>query len=151
MFFFKNVKQTSGVYSYVGNYINSFQLIHMAKHDIYPSFQQEVMTKVPTNLIINSGKLIINMKKYNKSSNKLIQKSIFAESNILYKIEKDNDIILTNHKYIFIIEPNIFYSFYSYDNNTNFQLFFKSENSIKYYIYNNINNKYLFSTIEKLK
>ena len=52
------------------------------------------------------------------------KKTLFAENDILYETEEDNDLVLTNHKYILIIAPSIFYS---YDDNTNFQLFYKSE------------------------
>ena len=64
MFHFQNLKQKFGKFSYFGNYINSFQIINLAKHDIYPDFQKEIMKTFRTNLIINSGKLMINMKKF---------------------------------------------------------------------------------------
>lgn len=122
-------------------YINNIQILNLSKHDIYPHFEKEIMKNVPTNLIINSGKLMINMKKLNKNNKILKQKTLFAENNILYETDKYNEIILTNKKYFLTITPSVFYSFYSYDNNTNFQLFYKSNDSIPYYTYQ-INNKY---------
>lgn len=148
MFRFQNLKQKFCRFSYFGNYVNSFQILNLAKHDIYPHFQKLIMKNFPTNLIVHSGKIIINMKKIDKRHNVLKQKTLFAENNILYETDKDNDLVLTNQKYVLTIAPGIFYSFYSYDNNTNFQLFYKSDDSIKYYTYNN--NKYLLSSIEYL-
>ena len=135
MFRFQNLKQKFGRFSYFGNYVNSFQILNLAKHDIYPHFEKEIMKNVPTNLIINSGRLMINMKKFDKNNKILKQKSLFAENDILYETEEDHDLILTNQKYILTIAPSVFYSFYSYNNNTNFQLFYKSYDSIRYYTY----------------
>ena len=135
MFRFQNLKQKFGRFSYFGNYVNSFQILNLAKHDIYPHFEKDIMKNVPSNLIINSGKLMINMKKFNKNNKILKQKSLFAENDILYETEEDHDLIFTNQKYILTIAPSVFYSFYSYDNNTNFQLFYKSYDSIRYYTY----------------
>lgn len=67
MFRFKNLKQQFCRFSYFGNYVNSFQILNLAKHDIYPHFEKEIMKNVPSNLIINSGKLMINMKKFDKN------------------------------------------------------------------------------------
>ena len=149
MFCFKNLKQKYNQLNYFGNYVNSFQIINLAKHDIYPHFQKEIMKKVTTNLIIHSGKLMINMKKIDKNNKIIKQKLLFAENDILYETDQFNDVILTNHKYILKISPKIFYSFYSYDNNTNFQLFYKSDDSIRYYTYEK-NSKYYLSSIEYL-
>lgn len=149
MFKFINLKSKFGRFSYFGNYTNSIQFLNLAKHDIYPNFENEIMKDYPTNLIINSGKLMINMKKYDKNKKNFNIKTLFAENNILFETQKDNDLVLTNQKYILTIEPSVFYSFYSYDNITNFQLFFKSDDSIKYYTYHN-NNKYSLSSIEYL-
>ena len=149
MFRFQNLKQKFGRFSYFGNYVNSFQILNLAKHDIYPHFEKKIMKNVPTNLIINSGRLMINMKKFDKNNKILKQKSLFAENDILYETEEDHDLILTNQKYILTIAPSVFYSFYSYDNNTNFQLFYKSDDSIRYYTYQT-NNKYFVSSIEYL-
>lgn len=148
IFRFQNLKQKFGRFSYFGNYVNSFQILNLAKHDIYPHFEKEIMKNVPSNLILHSGKLIINMKKYDKNKKTFNKKKIFAENNILYETYKDNDLILTNKKYVLTIAPGVFYSFYSYDNNTIFQLFYKSDDSIKYYTCNN--NKYSVSSIEYL-
>ena len=150
MFHFKNLKQKFSKFSYFGNYVNSFQILNLTKHDIYPHFEKKIMKNVPTNLIVHSGKLMINMKKFDKNNKIIKQKSLFAENNILCETEEDNVLILTNKKYILTIEPCVFYSFYSYDNITNFQLFYKSNNSIKYYTHQNNNNKYFISSIEYL-
>ena len=149
MFRFQNLKQKFGKFSYFGNYINSFQIINLAKHDIYPDFQKEIMKTFQTNLIINSGKLMINMKKYDKNKKTFNKKTLFAENDILYETEEDHDLVLTNQKYVLTLAPNVFYSFYSYDDNTNFQLFYKSDDLIKYYTYER-NNKYFISSIEYL-
>lgn len=149
MFRFQNLKQKFGRFSYFGNYVNSFQILNLAKDDIYPHSEKEIMKNVPTNLIVNSGKIIINLKKFDKNSKLLKQRTLFAENDILYRTEQDRDLIITNQKYILTIAPNVFYSFYSYDNNTNFQLFYKSDDSIRYYTYQT-NNKYSVSSIEYL-
>ena len=148
MFRFQNLKQKFGRFSYFGNYVNSFQILNLTKHDIYPHFEKNIMKNVPSNLIINSGKLMINMKKYDKNKKTFNKKTLFAENNILYETEKDHDLILTNKKYVLTIAPSVFYSFYSYDNITNFQLFYKSDYSIKYYTC--YNNTYSVSNIEYL-
>ena len=141
MFRFQNIKQKFGRYSLFGDYVNNFQILNLKKHEIFPYFEKEIIKNVPTNLIINSGKLMINMKKFNK--NKILkQKTLFAEKDILHETEGDDDIILTKQKYVLTIAPNVFYSFYSYDDNTNFQLLYKSDISFRYYIYQK-NNKYL--------
>jgi hypothetical protein len=149
MFRFQNLKQKFGRFSYFGNYVNSFQILNLAKHDIYPHSEKEIMKNVPTNLIVNSGKIIINLKKFDKNSKLLKQKTLFAENDILYRTEQDHDLIITNQKYILTIAPSVFYSFYSYDNNTNFQLFYKSDDSIRYYTHQT-NNNYSVSSIEYL-
>jgi len=129
MFRFHNLKQKFAHFSYSGNYVNSFQFLNLTKHDIYPHFEKEIMKNVPTNLIVHSGKLIINMKKFDKNNKSFKEKSIFAENDLLYETEEDHDLILTNQKYVFTIAPCVFYSFYSYDS-TNFQLFYKSDDTI---------------------
>lgn len=149
MFRYQNLKQNFGRFSYFGNYVNSFQIINLTKNDIYPNFEKEIMKNIPTNLIINSGKLMINMKKFDKNYKIFKKESLFAENNILYKTEQDRDLIITNQKYIITIAPSVFYSFKSCENNTNFQLFYKSDDSIRYYTYQK-NNKYSLSSIEYL-
>ena len=128
MFRFQNLKQKFGHYSYLGNYVNCFKILNLYKHDIYPHFEEQITKKVPSNLIIYEGKLMINMKKFHKNNKILKQKSLFAENNILTETTEDHDLVLTNQKYVLTIAPNVFYSFYSYDNNTSFQLFYKSNN-----------------------
>ena len=128
MFRFQNLNQKFGHYSYFGNYVNCFKILNLYKHDIYPHFEEQITKKVPSNLIIYGGKLMINMKKFHKNNKILIQKSLFAENNILTETTEDHDLVLTNQKYVLTIAPNVSYSFYSYDNNTSFQLFYKSNN-----------------------
>jgi hypothetical protein len=67
------------------------------------------MKNVPTNLIINSGRLMINMKKFDKNNKILKQKSLFAENDILYETEEDHDLILANQKYVLTIAPSVFF------------------------------------------
>ena len=148
MFCFKNIKQKFGQFYHFADYVNSFQILNLAKHEIYPHFEKQIMKNYTTNLIINSGKLLVNMKKFDKNNRILKQKILFAENNILYETYEDHDLILTNQKYILTISPNVFFSFYSYDN-TNFQLFYKSDSSIRYYTYHN-NNTYSVSSIQHL-
>ena len=148
LFRFQNLKQKFHRFSYFGNYVNSFQILNLDKHDIYPHFNKQIMKNVPTNLIVNSGKLIINMNKYDKNKKTFNKKTLFAENHILYETKEESDLILTNQKYVLTIAPNVFYSFYSYHHITNFQLFYKSDDSIKYYTCHN--NKYSVSSIEYL-
>lgn len=135
MYRIQNIKSNFGKISYIGNYFNSFEILNLAKYDIYPQYQKDIMKNVSSHVYIQSGKLMINMKKYIKNTDNFKCQSLFAENNILYKTEEDHDLILTNQKYILTISPNVFYSFYSYDDNTNFQLFYKSNESIKYYTF----------------
>jgi uncharacterized FlgJ-related protein len=78
MFRFQNLKQKFGQFSYFGNNVNSFQILNLTKHDIYPHFEKEIMKNAPSNLIINSGKLMINMKKYDKNKKTYNKKTLFA-------------------------------------------------------------------------
>ena len=150
MYRYQNLTRSFGKLSHLGNYVNSLQLINLYKHDIYPHFNNKFMQKVSTNIIVHSGKLLIDMEKYDNKTNKFNFHTIFAENELLYETEKDHDIILTDQKYIITIYPGIYYSFYSYDNDTLFQLFYKSDDSIRYYTYQT-NNKYSLSSIEYLK
>ena len=145
MFRYFNLKQKYGRISYFGNYVNSFQILQLAKHDIYPHHNKQLMKNVPTNIIINSGKLVVNMKNIKKDT----ECTIFAEDDKLIQCEEDHDIILTDRKYVLTIAPGIFFNFYSYEK-SDFQLFYKSDDSIKYYTFNNKNN-YDISSIEYLK
>ncbi len=155
LFRYQNLKQKFGNFSYFGNFVNSFQILNLAKHEIYPHFNKELMKNVPSNLIINSGKIMINMRKYNKKEKTFNEKTLFAENDILYDRDNDCDLILTNQKYVLTIAQNVFYSFYSYDNNTNIQLFYRSNDSndsndsIQYYT-SQPNNKYSVSSFEYL-
>jgi hypothetical protein len=74
------------------------------------------MKNVPSNLIIKSGKLMINMNNYNKIKKLLIKKILFPKNHILYETEEDHDLVLTNQNFMLTIVPSIFYS---YDDNTN--------------------------------
>lgn len=121
----KNIKNKLGKISY-GNFFNTIQILSLNKHEIYPNFSDNFMKNYKTHIIINSGKLIIDMKKFDKKTKNFKYQCLFAESDILYKTTNNNDIILTDKKYILTIKPCVFYSFYAYDN-TNFQLFYKSD------------------------
>jgi len=144
---FKNLAQNFGNISYNGNNINSMQFINLKKHNIFPDFNNLFMKHNPSYLIVNSGKIVINMKKYDKKNKYMKNVTLFAEDNILYKQFYDKDIILTDKKYIITIFPHVYFSFYSYDN-TNFQLYFKSNNRSEEYT--NINNKFFLSKTNKL-
>jgi hypothetical protein len=149
MFRIHNLKYKFGNFSHFGNYFNTFQEINLNKYSIYPHFEKELMKSVPTYLLIDKGKLVINMKKYNKKSEKFINKTIFGENNILYEMKNNNDIILTNQKYIITILPNTLFSFFAHEN-SKFKLFFTSNKSINYYTYDINNNNYNLSSIENL-
>ena len=149
MFRIHNLKYKFGNFSHFGNYFNTFQEINLNKYSIYPHFEKELMKSVPTYLLIDKGKLVINMKKYNKKSKKFINKTIFGENNILYEMKNNNDIILTNQKYIITILPNTLFSFFAHEN-SKFKLFFTSNKSINYYTYDINNNNYNLSSIENL-
>ena len=142
----KNLKNSACKYSYVSNYTNSLQLITLSKHDIYPHFNNFLMKSVPTNIIVHSGKLLINLIKLDKLNKE--NKTLFCEPSSLCDSNKERDIILTNQKYILTIPPKIFFSFYSYEPAT-FQLMFKSDNTIQNYIINK-NNTIIMSSIEHL-
>lgn len=149
MFRIQNLKYKFGNFSHFGYYFNTFQEINLNKYSIYPHFEKELLKSVPTLFYIDYGKLIINMKKYNKKSNKFINKTIFAENNILYEIKNDNDIILTNQNYIITILPNTLYSFFAHEN-TKFKLFYTSDKTINYYTFNQSKDNYNLSSIENL-
>lgn len=145
---YQNLKQKFGQFYFFGDRINSIQFMNLAKHNLYPHLESKIMKNVSTNIIINSGKLMIDMKKLNENRKIVNQKILFAENNILYETDKNNDIVLTNKKYIITILPNIYYSFYSYDSNTNFNLFYMSNNNIK--LYTEHNNSYCITSYERL-
>lgn len=144
MFRIQNLKNTFGRYSFYGNYINSFQIIHLAKHDIYPQYNQYLRKNYPTNILVSSGKLLVNIHDSKKNNNI----SLYAENHNLTKNIKDSEIVLTTKPYILTVAPSMLYSFYSYDHNTIFQMFFKSDDNIKYYTF--IKNKCYISNIEYL-
>lgn len=144
MFRIQNLKTKFGIFSYYGNYVNSFQVINLAKHDIYPHYNQELKKNCPTNILVSSGKLLVNVHDA-KNNNKI---SLYAENHNLTKNIKDSEIVLTTKPYILTIAPSMLYSFYSYDHNTIFHMFFKSDDNIKYYTF--IKNKCYISNIEYL-
>ena len=43
MFRFQNLKQKFSKFSYFGNYVNSFQILNLTKHDIYPHFEKYII------------------------------------------------------------------------------------------------------------
>jgi hypothetical protein len=144
MFRFQNIKSTFGIFSYNANYINSFQIVNLAKHDIYPQYNQHLRKNCPTNILVSSGKLLVNIHD-SKKNNKI---SLYAEKNNLTKCCQDSEFFLTNKPYILTIAPSMLYSFYSYNHDTIFQMFLKSDDNIKYYTF--IKNKCYISNIEYL-
>ena len=126
---FKNLKNVTS------NFLNLNKHEH---HYIKPSYNKK------TNLIINEGKVLINMylpsviqnfknskckeityvnDKENKLNYSFVQ-SIFAEKERLSEFEIDHDLILTERKYLLQILPNIYFSIYCYEN-SNIQFYRK--------------------------
>ncbi len=145
---FKNFTKYNGKYSSITNSVNSLQLITLSKHDVFPYNNKFFMKNVPTNIIIHTGKILINLNKQNQL-NKIENRVLFCEPFKLFTTDKDNEITLTEEKYILTIPPKIFFSFYSYETAI-FQLMFKSNNLIRNYTINRKKNIYI-SSIEHLK
>ena len=78
--------------------------------DKYEIFSSHLIGNRDYYLKLNSGKLIVNLKKKNK------EEEIFAEKKILFKIENNKDIILTNTEYILNIKKNTAFILQSYEN-----------------------------------
>ena len=55
-----NFKNSYGKLSLITNHNNTLQLIKLSKHDIYPHFNNYLMKNSPTNILIHSGKLLVN-------------------------------------------------------------------------------------------
>ena len=147
MYKFTNLSQKYNRLSVSGQYFTNLQLLNLAKHDIYPHFSNYIKTNKRTNILINSGKVLINFKKeikkenrnsnVNEKTNNYI-KTLFAEPNILCENNEDanndytnnvsinydytnfNDTVnvLTNRSYILTVFPNVYFSFYSYNKNS---------------------------------
>jgi len=122
------------------NNVNSFKILKLSKYDIYPCSKRDTMKSIPTNLIINSGKLIINMKKYNNELKMFNQKTLFGENNKLFDTDIYYDNLLANDKYILTIQPGVLYSFKSYEENTIIQIFYKYGDYMDYYKYEKDDN-----------
>ena len=128
---------------------NKLEILNIAKYDIHPKFNNYIKYEKPINILIDSGKVLINLKKEIKKSkskstnnSKFISKILFAKPNLLcesnvnandiltkyksnYNINNEycnyNDfvtVLTNNNKYILTILPNIYFSFYSHENNT---------------------------------
>lgn len=147
MYYIKNITTKFNKITFKGKYFNSFQYINLPKHSIYPNYNRTIMMNNFTNIIVNSGKLMIHLISIKKEDKTLISKTLFAEKNILYEIINGNEIIITNTNYLITINPNIYFSFYSYDN-SNFNIYLKLKKYIKYYSIHN--NKLSLSSIEYL-
>ena len=127
---FKMFKYTNLIYkysnfSYSGHPFNKIQILNIAQNDIYPRFNDYIKNDKPTNIIVNSGKVLINFKKEvgkGKYDN-MVSKILFAEPYILcenkvstnelrnksnYNINNEycnyNDLVnvLTNKKYVLL-------------------------------------------------
>lgn len=131
MYRFLNIKSQYGKFSYYSNYINSFHMINLGKYDSYPSLSEEFKKNVPTNILVSSGKLSVNIHDIKTKKNIYL----YAGKNNLIKNDKDGYIFLTNKPYVLTIAPSMLYSFYSCEYDTIFQMFFKSDDNIKYYTY----------------
>lgn len=132
MYKFTNLSQKYNCLSVSGQYFTNLQLLNLAKHDIYPHFNNYIKNNKRTNILINSGKILINFKKeIKKESKSNFTKTLFAEPTILCENNEDanngymeytnfNDTVnvLTNRSYILTIFPNVYFSFYSYDKNS---------------------------------
>lgn len=134
MYKFTNLSQKYNRLHIYGQYFTNLQLLNLAKHDIYPHFSNYTKTNKRTNILINSGKVIINFKKENINSNinektNNYIKTLYAEPNILCENNEEyanNDYtnfydsvnVLTNRSYILTVFPNVYFSFYSYDKNS---------------------------------
>lgn len=145
MYKFINLSQKYNRLSVSGHFKN-LQLLNLVKDDIYPHFNNYIKNNKQTNILINSGKILINfkkeIKKESKSNNKSnYTKTLFAEPTILcenkngsmeytnneyinydYTNLYDSVNVLTNRSYILTVFPNVYFSFYSYDKNSSFIL-----------------------------
>jgi hypothetical protein len=147
MFKYTNLISKYSNFSYSGHPFNKIQILNIAQHDIYPRFNDYIKNDKPTNIIVSSGKVLINFKKeagkgkyYTyKSNDSMISNILFAEPNILcetkvstnefrnksnYNINNEycnyNDLVnvLTNKKYVITILPHVYFSFYSREHDT---------------------------------
>ena len=140
MFYLQNFKHNTKKFACMCNNVNSFKILKLSKYDIYPCSKRDTMKSIPTNLIINSGKLIINMKKYNNELKMFNQKTLFGENNKLFDTDIYYDNLLANDKYILTIQPGVLYSFKSYEENTIIQIFYKYGDYMDYYKYEKDDN-----------
>lgn len=135
-------------FSYFGNCINSIQFLKLSKHESYPQYNNFIKRNEITHILINSGKLVVNMEKINKKSKKRVSETLFLENELVYKIEDDHDLIINNQPYIFKINPNVFFNVYAYST-TSMQIFYKSDSTINSYTL--FENKYQLNNINYLK
>lgn len=133
MYKFTNLSQKYNRLSVSGHFKN-LQLLNLVKDDIYPHFNNYIKNNKQTNILINSGKILINFKKEIKKeseSKSNFTKTLFAEPTILcennnngyteyteYTNFYDSVNVLTNRSYILTVFPNVDFSFYSYDKNS---------------------------------
>ncbi len=86
-YLFKNLKNSSGKYSHLTNYVNTLQFITLPKHDIYPHYNNFLMKDVQTNIIVHSGKLLLNLNKFQKKIKRI--KHYFVNLQFYLKLKKN--------------------------------------------------------------
>ena len=143
MYRIHNLKKKFNRLSYTGNLINTLQFFDLNKQEIYPHFNTYLMRREPTNIILHTGKLLINMKNDKNDKTKLI-----VEKDKTYEMEEDHDLLITENNHVISINPDIYFNFIAYEDSM-FQLNFKSGNIIKYYTYHQ-NQKYIYSSSENI-
>lgn len=79
------------------------------KLDKYEIFSSKLIGNREYYIKVNSGKLIVNLIKKNK------EEELFAENKVLFKIENNSDIILTNQEYMINIHKNTSFLIQSYE------------------------------------
>lgn len=126
MYSFQNLLNTGRYFS--SKYINNIEIYNLRKHDSI----SKTANGIPINIILFSGNLMINFINNKKKENNILKEStLFMENELLYKSELQRDIVLTNSKHIITVKPHVNFLLYSLQNNTNFQLFDKSDDYIK--------------------
>lgn len=101
MYKFTNLSQKYNRLSVSGHFKN-LQLLNLVKDDIYPHFNNYIKNNKQTNILINSGKILINFKKEIKKeseSKSNFTKTLFAEPTILCEKNNINNNEYTNSGY----------------------------------------------------
>ncbi len=105
-------------YNFFTNYNNLN--INLKKLNYYPSDNNLLIKNIYTYILVNSGKLILELNNSINDKNKIL----YAEKKKLYETTINKDKLLINNKYVLIINPNIYYSFLAFEN-SNFTIFHK--------------------------